>query len=76
MNTPDELPQAAPQIGYVEAMTELQAILDELESDQVDVDRLAGQVQRAAVLIRACRERIGAARVHVEQVVADLDGDQ
>lgn len=65
-------PQPA-TIGYAEAQRELDAILAELERSDVDVDRLAERVQRAAELIRLCRERIGAARVHIEQVVAELD---
>jgi len=64
---------AASPIGYAEAQRELDAILAELERSDVDVDRLAERVQRAAELIRLCRERIGAARVHIEQVVAELD---
>jgi exodeoxyribonuclease VII small subunit len=60
--------------GYTEALAELEGILAELERDNVDVDRLAGQVQRAAELIRLCRERIGNARMQIETVVADLDG--
>jgi exonuclease VII small subunit len=34
---------------------------------------LAKQVQRAAELIRMCRNRIASARVEVETVVADLE---
>ncbi len=60
-------------IGYADAQRELDAILTELERSDVDVDVLAERVRRAAELIRLCRERIGAARVHIEQVVADLD---
>ena len=67
-NTPDP----ANQPGYAEALAELEAILAELERDNVDVDRLAGQVQRAAELIRLCRERIGNARMQIEHVVAEL----
>ncbi len=61
------------QIGYGAALTELETILDEIEDDAVDVDVLAARVKRAAVLLRVCRDRIGAARLEVEQVVADLD---
>jgi exodeoxyribonuclease VII small subunit len=64
---------AGTPIGYAEAQRQLDAILAELERSDVDVDRLAERVQRAAELIRLCRERIGAARVHIEQVVAELD---
>ncbi len=58
--------------GYAEALAELEGILAELERDNVDVDRLAGQVQRAAELIRLCRERIGSARMQIENVVAEF----
>jgi exodeoxyribonuclease VII small subunit len=61
-------------IGYADAVAELEAILAEIERDDVDVDVLAPRVRRAAALIRHCREHIGAARLDVEQIVADLDG--
>lgn len=59
-------------LGYADALAELEAILSELERDNIDVDRLASQVQRAAVLIKMCRDRIGNARVQIESVVAEL----
>jgi exodeoxyribonuclease VII small subunit len=62
-------------IGYGEALAELEAILDEIEDDSVDVDVLAARVQRAAVLLRVCRARIAAARVEVETIVAELEPD-
>ena len=61
--------------GYTEALAELEAILHELEGEAVDVDHLAERVRRAAVLIRLCRGRIDTARMEIEQVVAELDGD-
>lgn len=60
-------------LGYGQAVAELEAILAELESESVDVDRLADRVKRASALIRFCRERVGAARVDIERIVADLD---
>ena len=61
------------EIGYADAMAELEAILDDLEDDDLDVDVLATKVERASELIQRCRDRIGAARVQVERVVASLD---
>ena len=60
-------------IGYAEAQAELEQILAELEDDSIDIDRLTGHVRRASELIRLLRERIGNARMEVEQIVADLD---
>ena len=61
--------------GYAEALAELETILAQLERTDVDVDVLAAQVQRAAELIAFCRDRIGNARLQIEQVVAGLGDD-
>lgn len=70
------------ELGYADALAELEEILDQLEDDDVDVDVLSTKVERAAVLIRLCRGRIRAAQVSVEEIVgeledlADQDGDE
>jgi exodeoxyribonuclease VII small subunit len=64
---------AAPEIGYADALAELEAILEEIEDDAVDVDVLAARVKRGAELLRVCRARITAAKVEVTQIVAELD---
>lgn len=61
---------AAP--GYADALRELDAILRELEGSDVDVDRLAERVSRAAELITLCRERISAADVSIRRVTTKL----
>jgi exodeoxyribonuclease VII small subunit len=60
-------------IGYADAMAELEDILEHLESDDLDVDALATRVERASALIEVCRTRITKARVQVESVVAELE---
>jgi exodeoxyribonuclease VII small subunit len=66
-------PEVDPSVGYGAAVAELEQILEQLERPDVDIDVLAKQVQRAAELIRMCRNRIASARVEVETVVADLE---
>jgi exodeoxyribonuclease VII small subunit len=65
-------PQPVAELGYADALAELEAILDRLEHDEPDVDRVAADVARAAELVARCRERITAARLTVEEVVAGL----
>jgi exodeoxyribonuclease VII small subunit len=67
-----ETPTGPEPAGYSEAVTELEAILREIEDAEVDVDVLADRVQRAAHLIEWCRGRILAAREAVEDATADL----
>jgi exodeoxyribonuclease VII small subunit len=66
---------AEEQIGYAEAVAELDEILELLEDDDVDIDLLGDRVARAATLIALCRDRIEAARMRVTEVVATLDPD-
>jgi exodeoxyribonuclease VII small subunit len=66
-------PSDSDAIGYADAVTELEGILTELEAEDVDVDRLAEHVRRAADLIELCRGRLDDARVEVTRIVADLD---
>jgi exodeoxyribonuclease VII small subunit len=63
------------ELSYVEALAELERILDELDGDEVDVDVLGARVRRAAELLRLCRDRISGARFEVEQVVAELEAE-
>ncbi|NDD18662.1 MAG: polyprenyl synthetase family protein, partial [Acidimicrobiia bacterium] len=41
------------KIGYEDAVSELEEILDELEGDDIDVDKLAERVKRASDLVKA-----------------------
>jgi exodeoxyribonuclease VII small subunit len=63
------------EIGYAEALVELESILESLEDDDVDVDELAERVQRASELIELCRERIGKAKLRIEEVVSAVDAE-
>lgn len=60
-------------IGYADAMTELDSILDELDDDAIDIDVLSERVERAAQLIAICRGRIGTAQERVASIVEGLD---
>lgn len=58
--------------GYAEAMAEVESILGELDSNSVDVDVLSERVERASFLINWCSERVSAAQMTVDALVADL----
>ena len=71
---PEKTTQAAPA-GYAEAMREVESILSELDSSSIDVDVLATKVERASFLITWCNERITAAQLTVDTLVADIEFD-
>ena len=63
----------AADVGYAEALDELEEILGELEGDDLDVDVLAERVRRAGELIAVCRNRIQRAEADVAAIVAELE---
>ncbi len=66
-------PEEQEEIGFSEAMRELEAILGRIESEEVDIDQLAEELGRAAELLELCRGRIRKAEVEVSQIVQGLE---
>lgn len=66
----DDATEAEPE-SYAAAAEELEALLQTLERDDVDVDQLAARVARASFLITWCRARLESARDAVAAVTAD-----
>lgn len=59
--------------GYTEAAAELETILDEIENGTADIDVLGEKVERAAALIRQCRETLAGTELRVKKVVEELE---
>ena len=72
---PREKTTAVEKLSYEEAMSDLTAILEELEGEESDLDRLAERVKRASELVRHCREKIHRTEMEVEKVLKDLPDD-
>jgi exodeoxyribonuclease VII small subunit len=66
---------AGAEPGFTEAIRELEAILARIESEEVDVDRLAAELARAAELLDLCRGKIRKAELEVAQIVQRLEGE-
>lgn len=62
--------------GYAEALSELEAILSEIDNPKVDVDVLSDRVARASFLITWCKERIANAQFSVDEIVESLGDDE
>ncbi len=63
----------APEIGFGAAIRELETILAGIEGEEVDLDRLAEELKRAAGLLELCRAKIRKAEVEVTQIVQQLE---
>ncbi len=70
---PGEPASSAPALSFREAMDELEAILERIEGEEIDIDRLAEELRRAAQLLDLCRGKIRKAEVEVTQIVQSLE---
>jgi exodeoxyribonuclease VII small subunit len=58
--------------SYAELSGELETILDEIESGEIDLDALSDKVERAATLLSQCRKKLAATETKVKKVTAEL----
>lgn len=66
------------EIGFSEAVRELEEILRRIEGEEIDLDRLAAELKRATALLEVCRGKVRRAEIEVRQIVdaiADADAD-
>ena len=60
------------ELKYREAIERLDAIIAQIEDDDIDVDELALQVKEAVNLLRVCKAKIDKAELEVKKVVDDF----
>ena len=54
---------------YSEAMKRLEAIVAQIESNELDIDELAGRLQEAQRLIKYCREKLYKADAEIKKML-------
>lgn len=60
-------------ISFTDALDELNTIVSQLEAEEVDVDVMTQNVERAAFLVALCRDRLDSTRYKVEEIIVSLD---
>lgn len=63
------------ELTYQKALDELRTIHARLRSDDVDVDRLLEDVQRASELLAFCKERLESVGERLEEVLDSFEDD-
>lgn len=58
---------------YQSALTELQAILSDLQNEQVPIDTLSEKAQRAKLLLEYCRQKLRQTDVQLKGLFEEKD---
>ena len=59
------------KLSYEKALSELQEIIAELQQEAVSIDDLTGKVERAAQLIRYCKDKLRQTEQEISDVLSD-----
>ncbi|GBE02746.1 exodeoxyribonuclease VII small subunit [bacterium BMS3Bbin06] len=60
-------------LTYAKALSELEQIIQEIESETIDVDLFAGKVKRAAQLIKFCKTSLRTTKEEVNKVLSEIE---
>ena len=61
---------------YTEAMKRLEAIVSQIESNELDIDELANRLKEAQRLIKYCREKLYKADVEIKKMLEEGQDDE
>ena len=64
------------KLTYTSAITELEAIVQDIESGEIDVDVLTAQVNRASELIKFCRDSLRDTQKEVGKVLEGIEAKE
>ena len=56
-------------ISYEKAFSELEKIINQLESDALSIELLAEKVSRAAYLLELCTQKMRSIETNIQQVI-------
>jgi len=61
------------KLTYNQAIDELEGIIEEIETESIDVDALANKVKRAAHLINLCKNNLRNTEKEVKKTLTEID---
>ena len=62
----------ATKFSYNKSLEEMEQIMNEIETEEVDVDKLSEKVKRLAVLIKKCKAKLHDTEEEVQHIIDDL----
>lgn len=63
--------QPVSQLSYSQAISELESIVKQMQTDALDIDRLAAYTRRATELLNECRQRLMATDKELQSILGN-----
>ncbi len=62
-------------IKYSEAIKEVEEIVNQIESNELDIDELTEKIRRASELLRFCKEKLHSAEQEINNIIDELQDE-
>jgi exodeoxyribonuclease VII small subunit len=59
------------KISYIDAVAEIESILEKIEEGSLDVDALTEKVSRVSELLKICRDRLHKTEVQIDKILGE-----
>ena len=59
------------EMKYEAAIAELQAITSKMENNELDIDQMAEQLQRAQQLIKLCKDKLTKTDAEIKKILTE-----
>ena len=66
----------AENISYKDAIEEIESILQQVESGELDVDQLTDKVKRVSALLEICNKKLKTTEKEVEKIIKDMQNEE
>lgn len=63
-------------LTYKQAIEELEQIISDLENENIDLDDLLKKVERAALLVNYCKEKLKNSEINLENIIKKLEDNK
>jgi exodeoxyribonuclease VII small subunit len=61
------------KISYKEALSEIESILEKLENEELDVDKLTDNIKRVSFLLKYCKEKLTTTEGEVQKLIDEME---
>ncbi|HJZ41022.1 MAG TPA: exodeoxyribonuclease VII small subunit [Bacteroidales bacterium] len=63
-------------LSYTEAVANIEEILQQIETGELDVDELAEKVKQASELLKLCKGKLFQTEKEIEKILKDMEGEK
>ncbi len=64
-----------PEPSFEDSVAQLESIVEEMESDELPLDKLLVRYEEGAKLVKACEEKLQSAEARIAQLEETLEGE-